>query len=227
MPILHLGNRNYSSWSLRPWLVLRWAGIPFEENVIPLGGEGYGKSRIPAVRAVSPTGRVPALALPDVTIADSLAITEWAAEQAAGVWPADPTRRAVARSIAAEMHSGFAALRRDLSMNIRHRCTVETWPGDTRADIARVVDLVSATLARFGGPWLVGERSAADAFYAPIATRFRTYDVALPAEVQSWCDTVLADADFRVWEAAAVAEPWSIPPVTGRGGQGSTTNGQP
>jgi glutathione S-transferase len=210
MNTLHIGNRNYSSWSLRPWLVLKWAGIPFTEHVIPLGGEGYGRGRMPAVRAVSPTGLLPALALADRTIPDSLAITEWASEQVPGVWPADPTRLAAARSAVTEMHSGFGALRRDLSMNIRRRCLVEAWPDDTRGDIARVVELISSLLTRFGGPWLVGERSAADAFYAPVATRFRTYGVVLPIDVQAWCDTVFADPDFRAWEAAALAEHWTL-----------------
>jgi glutathione S-transferase len=211
MATLHIGNRNYSSWSLRPWLVLRWAGIPFDEDVIPLGGEGYGRARMPAVRSVSPSGRIPALTVGDLTIWDSLAITEWVAERASGVWPADATRRAIARSAACEMHSGFAAVRRDLSMNLRRRTVVPAWPEDTRADIARICELVGTLCERFGGPWLVGERSAADAFYAPVATRFRTYGVTLPQEVRAWCDTVFADADFRAWEAAAEAEPWTMP----------------
>ena len=120
-PLLHIGNKNYSSWSLRPWLALKWGDIAFEERVIPLGGEGYGKSRIPAVLAISPSGRVPSLHVDGIVVNDSLAICEWAAERAPGLWPKEAGTRALARSAAAEMHSGFPALRRDLSMNIRRR----------------------------------------------------------------------------------------------------------
>ncbi len=211
-PTLHVGNKNYSSWSLRPWLVLRWAGIAFDEHLIPLGGEGYGKSAIPGVVAVSPSGRVPALTLGDrLTLWDSLAITEWAAERGP-VWPADPTRRALARCASAEMHSSFSALRRDLGMNIRRRTPDITahLPGDTLADLARLRDLVADLHARFGGPWLLGERSAADAFYAPVATRLRTYGIPLSRPLARWSEVLLADGDFRAWEADAIAEPQTI-----------------
>jgi len=212
--LLYLGNKNYSSWSLRPWLVLTWAGIPFEERVIPLGGPGYGKSQIPEVLAVSPTGRVPALAVPGLTIADSLAISEWAAEQApsAHLWPQDAGARAVARSVACEMHSSFGAMRRDLSMNIRRRTTPRAWPEDTRADLARVEELWASTRDRFGagGPFLFGTRAIADAFYAPVATRLRTYGVPLRPASQAYCEAIFADPAFRAWEAAAIEEPWTI-----------------
>lgn len=210
--ILHIGNKNYSSWSLRPWLVLRWAGLPFEEHLIPLGGEGYGQARIPAIRAASPSGRVPALQIGATTVWDSLAISEWAAEQRPGLWPEDATTRAVCRSAVAEMHSGFTALRRDLSMNIRRRVTLPAIAADTAADLDRLFDLWGALRARHheDGPWLFGRRTIADAFYAPVATRLRTYRVSAPADAEAWCATLLADADFRAWEADAIAEPMFI-----------------
>jgi len=155
-PVLHIGNKNYSSWSLRPWLALKWGAIAFEENLIPLGGEGYGRSEIAAIRAVSPSGRVPALQLGEVTLYESLAICEWAAEQAPGLWPSDALARAEARSVACEMHAGFAALRRDLSMNVRRRLGAEPdWPADTRADLERLFALWEHQLARHGGPFFL------------------------------------------------------------------------
>src|SRR5215475_10731705 len=135
-PVLYIGNKNYSSWSMRPWLALKWGGIAFEEHIIPLGGEGYGRSQIKEIRAVSPNGRVPALQVGGVVVYESLAICEWAAEQTPSLWPSDPLVRAQARSVASEMHAGFGALRRDMAMNIRRRLQAPPqWPGDTRADI--------------------------------------------------------------------------------------------
>ena len=213
-PTLYIGNKNYSSWSLRPWLALRWAGIAFDESLIVLGGEGYGRSRIAAARAVSPTGRVPALALAEVTVWDSLAICEWAAEAApaAHLWPVDPGARAVCRAVTCEMHSSFAALRRDLGMNLRRRTAARAWPDDTRDDLARVEELVAQTRARWGaeGPFLFGARTIADAFYAPVATRLRTYGVPRSPVVAAWSDAIFDDAHFRAWESAALAEPWTI-----------------
>jgi glutathione S-transferase len=215
-PKLYIGNKNYSSWSLRPWLALTWAGLDFEEVVIPLGGPGYGKSKIAEVVAVSPSGRVPALEWQGVTVWDSLAICEWAAEQrpATQLWPTDPMTRAVARAAACEMHSGFAALRRDLSMNIRRRATVSApWPEDTAGDIARVQELWADLRARFGGegPYLFGRRGIVDAMFAPVATRFRTYGVTLDAVSEAYCATIFADAAFQAWERAASTEAWTIP----------------
>ncbi len=212
--LLYVGNKNYSSWSMRPWLALTWAGIPFEERVIPLGGPGYGQSKIPAVVAVSPSGRVPALEVDGITLWDSLAICEWAAELApsALLWPEDPRARAVCRSVTCEMHSSFAALRRDLPMNIRRRDPLRSLSEDTRDDIARVEDLWAATRARHGasGPFLFGARTLADAFFAPVATRFRSYGVPLRPASSAYCEAIFADPAFRAWEVAAEAEPWVI-----------------
>jgi glutathione S-transferase len=211
-PILFVGNKNYSSWSLRPWLALRWARIDFEERVIPLGGDGYGASAIPEVVAVSPTGRVPVLHVGDLRIPDSLAICEWAAEARpdAALWPKDAGTRALCRAAACEMHSGFGALRRDLGMNIRRRTTQRPWPADTKADLARLTALWRDALAASGGPWLFGARTIADAFFTPVATRFRTYGVELEAPLARYAATLLDDVDFRAWEQAAITEPWTI-----------------
>lgn len=211
---LSIGNKNYSSWSLRPWLCLRWARIPFVEHLIRLDQPGYGQQKISAILAVAPNGRVPALDVDGLQIWDSLAIAEWAHEQApqAGLWPTDPAMRAVARAVTAEMHSGFAGMRRDLSMNIRRRCHVPAWPADTQADIDRVLAIWDVLRERHAaqGPWLFGERSIADAFYAPVVTRFRSYGVALPTPLQSYSAQLLADADFRDWENASIPNSWDV-----------------
>jgi glutathione S-transferase len=210
-PILHIGNKNYSSWSMRPWLALKWGAIAFEEHIIPLGGEGYGQSAIKEVRDVSPSGRVPVLYVNGVVIHESLAICEWAAEQAPSLWPKDALVRAQARSLACEMHAGFEALRRDLSMNVRRRLAEEPrWPEDTREDLAQLFATWTRALEKSGGPFLFGARSIADAMFAPVATRLRTYKVSTPAPVQAYCDAIFADAAFQEWERAAEAEIWSI-----------------
>jgi glutathione S-transferase len=162
-PCLFIGNKNYSSWSMRPWLALKWAGIAFEERMIPLGGPGYGKSRIAEILAVSDSGRVPALHAGELRIHDSLAIMEWANEQApeAGLYPRDAGLRALARSAAAEMHAGFAAMRNAMSMNIRRRMkTAPAWSDEVKADLARLFELWGGLRARHanGGPFLFGAR---------------------------------------------------------------------
>lgn len=213
VPVLHIGNKNYSSWSMRPWLALKWGGIPFEENLIPLGGEGYGRSEIKAVRAVSPSGRVPALHIGDTVIYESLAICEWAAEQTPSLWPADPLVRAEARAASSEMHAGFFALRAAMSCNIRRRVSPEPeWNENTRADLARLFELWGGLRARYGGDgqFLFGQRSIADAMYAPICTRLRTYSVSAPDVAQSYCAAIFADPAFQEWERAGEAEPMTI-----------------
>lgn len=212
---LYIGNKNYSSWSLRPWLALRWAGVPFGEREIELRQPGYGQQGIAQLLAVAPNGRVPCLHADDLVVWDSLAICEWAAEQRpeAGLWPRDARTRATARSAVAEMHSGFAAVRRDLSMNIHRRTPAVPWAPDTQADIARIDALWSSlrTTHAARGPWLFGQRCIADAFYAPVATRMRSYGVALSPAAQSFADAVFADADFRAWEAASLPDSWDRP----------------
>jgi len=214
LPLLYIGNKNYSSWSMRPWLALTWAGLDFDERMIRLGGDGYGGGKTPEILAVNGAGRVPVLHVGETVIWDSLAICEWAAEQrpAVHLWPQDATARAVARSAACEMHSGFAALRRDLSMNLKRRTTPRDWPEDTLRDIARVQALWGELRSRFGqgGPFLFGRRSIADAMFAPVATRFRTYGVALDAVSEAYAQTIFADAAFQAWEKAGLAETWTI-----------------
>lgn len=213
VPILYIGNKNYSSWSMRPWLALKWGGIEFDERIIPLGGEGYGKSQIKEVRAVSPSGRVPSLRVGDVTIHESLAICEWAAEQSPSLWPADQLVRAQARAVASEMHAGYGALRRDMSMNVRRRLEREPpWPADTRADLEQLFETWGGLRDRFtaAGPFLFGQRTVADAMFAPVATRLRTYAVETPRFAQDYCNAIFADAAFLEWERAAEAESWII-----------------
>ncbi|MES1197516.1 MAG: glutathione S-transferase [Pseudomonadota bacterium] len=212
-PTLYVGNKKYSSWSLRPWLALKWAGIAFEERVIALGGDGYGTQQIPDVLAVSASGRVPVLHVDGVAIHDSLAICEWANERApqAFLWPADPLVRAEARSAAAEMHAGFAALRRDLSMNIRRRMErMPDLPDDTHRDLERLFALWRTLLTRFEGPFLFGDRTIADAMFAPVVTRLRTYAVSSPPDAQAYCAAVLKDSAYQEWERAALSETWTI-----------------
>lgn len=196
---------------MRPWLALKWAGIGFDEQIIPLGGEGYGRSQIAAVRAVSPSGRVPALHVDGATIYESLAICEWAAEQTPALWPAEALRRAEARAASCEMHAGFFALRRDMSMNVRRRVAAEPqWPADTRADLERLFALWDHLLSASKRPFLFGARSIADAMFAPVATRLRTYAVSAPSFAQSYCDAIFADDAFQQWERAAHDETWTI-----------------
>ncbi len=213
-PVLYVGNRNYSSWSLRPWLVLTWAGIDFETKVIPLGGPGYRQRAMPSVLAVSPSGTVPALRVGGATIGDSLAISEWAAEKAPQLWPRDAVARMHARAAACEMHSGFGALRTSLTCNIRRRAGRRALNDETRRDVARLESLWTSLRARFGGegPYLFGATpTIADAFFTPVATRMRTYDVELTASAQEYVDALLAEPAFRAWEAEGIAETWTMP----------------
>jgi glutathione S-transferase len=212
-PILYVGNRNYSSWSLRPWLVLTWGGIDFETRVVPLGGPRYLKREIPEVLAVSPAGTVPALHLGTEIIGDSLAISEWAAEQAPALWPRDATARAHARSVACEVHSSFGALRSSLPCNIRRRAAPRHLGEEVLRDVQRIDAIWTSVSARFGceGPYLFGTApTIADAFFTPIATRFRTYAVETSAEAQRYADALLANPRFLEWEEEGNREPWAM-----------------
>ena len=213
LPILYVATKNYSSWSMRPWLALRWGEIAFEERLIALGPRDG--TRNADMARISPTAQLPALHLPDGQILwDSLAICEWAAENApsAGLWPADNALRALARCASAEMHSGFAALRRDLPMNIRRRAPPRALSGETGTQIARLVEIWAQCQAGAGGPFLFGARpNIADAFYAPMATRLRTYAIDLPAKAAAYVEAILHDPQFQAWELAAMAEQHAIP----------------
>jgi glutathione S-transferase len=211
-PVLYVGNRNYSSWSLRPWLALTWSGLPFEDQLIELDQEGYANGQIQEVLAVSPTGRVPAMQVGETSIWDSLAICEWAAEQAphANLWPQDAQPRATARSLVCEMHSGFSALRTHLTCNIRRRVPEPTWNEETRRDIERIDAIFTKTRERFGkrGPYLFGEHPGiVDAFFTPVATRLRTYNVSgLSAASAAYRDTLLSTPAFLEWCTMAERE---------------------
>jgi glutathione S-transferase len=202
-PKLHIGDKNYSSWSMRPWLALRAGRIAFDE-VMHLLPEMGGK---PSFGAVSPNARVPALDLGGgVVIAESLAICEWAAEQQPSLWPDDATARALARAASAIMHSGFANLRTDAPMNIRRRTDAGRMTPDGLADAARVDALWREWLARSGGPFLFGRWSIADAMYAPVVTRFVTYAIPRSGEAQGYIDQMWAEPHFAAWVAGAEAE---------------------
>lgn len=208
-PILTIGNRNYSSWSMRPWLALTWAGVDFETRVIELGPVGGPRNE--RISPFSPTGLVPVLHLGDEVIWDSLSIGEWAAEQNPSLLPTDPIERALCRSASAEMHSGFSLVRRDLPMNIRRSTKPRILSNETADQVARIDALWSGLIVRFNGPYLFGASpTLADAMFAPVATRFRTYSIALSNAAQNWCDTILADSAFSAWEREALAEEWLI-----------------
>ncbi len=206
---LIIGDKVWSSWSLRPWLALKRTGAPFAETLVRLREQGLTTAKIRA--AGSPTGLVPVLRDGDLTIWDSLAICEHLAERfpKAALWPADPAARALARAAAAEMHAGFPNLRRQLSMDLARRAPVALEPA-TQDEIRRVVTLWLALLDRFGGPFLAGGWSIADAFYTPVATRFRSYLVDLSAfgddgRAAAYAARLLSEPDFLDWERAALA----------------------
>jgi glutathione S-transferase len=207
---LIVGNRNYSSWSLRAWLAMRMAGLAFEEIVIPLD-QPETESRI---REHSPAGRVPVLHHGDLTIWDSMAICEYAAELApeAHLWPADRGARATARSVSAEMHSGFTVLRTALPMNIRADRPGLRIPADLQADIDRVHAIWRDCRRHFGahGGFLFGGFSIADAMYAPVVARLHTYRITADDTVQDYIDAVRSLPAMQEWAAAAPAEPWVL-----------------
>ncbi len=208
--LLVMGNRNYSSWSLRAWLALRHTGATFDEVVVPLSQAGTKEE----IRRHSPSGHVPVLKHEGLTIWDSLAIAEWAAERfpEAGLWPSDPSVRAVARSVTCEMHSGFGALRSELPMNIRLR-RPKTLGAEAERDVARVEAMWADLRNRHGrgGPFLFGAFSIADAFYAPVAARFVTYGVKLSGAAAQYAETLLGMPAMSEWMDLARKEPWSEP----------------
>jgi glutathione S-transferase len=208
---IYIGNKNYSSWSLRGWLMLKQSGASFEEVVIPLRETG---TRTTILRH-SPSGRVPALERGELVIWESLAIGEYLAERfpEAGLWPADQTARAVARAVSAEMHAGFSALRSHLPMNIRSTFAGRSVTPEAQADINRITALWRDCRKRFGqeGQFLFGQPTIADAMYAPVCTRFRTYCVALPPEAEAYCQHIMSLPPMQEWIEAAKAEPEEVP----------------
>lgn len=204
MRTLVIGDKNLSSWSLRPWLALKVAGLPFAEVAVRLGQADTDA----AIRRYSPSGKLPCLIDGDLVIWESLAICEYAAELAPALWPGERAARAEARSISAEMHAGFTALRQNMPMNV---CAQRPGAGRTpecAADIARIAALWESCRARFagGGHFLFGAFSIADAMFAPVVWRFNTYAVDLPPRAAEWLQTMLALPAMQEWRRGAVAE---------------------
>jgi glutathione S-transferase len=204
MYVLITANRNYSSWSLRPWVLMKGLDIAFDDRIEPFARP----VNYDAFRSFSPTGQVPALLHEGRTIYDSLGIALYLADRHTNVWPTNPDARAWAQCAAAEMHSGFAALRNDCTMNVGVRVTPKPMSGALRANVTRIRELFEDGLARFGGPWLAGpDFSAVDAFFAPVAFRIRTYGLDVGAG-QAWIDHMLAHPAMQEWERQALLETW-------------------
>lgn len=208
---LIIGNKNYSSWSLRPWIAMKVAGIAFKETVIPLDAPDFKAQ----VTTLSGAGRVPILLDGDVRVWESLAILEHLAEKfpGAALWPAPQRARGHARAVAAEMHSGFLPLRRHLPMNIRRPVKPHRLDDEVKADVARIETIWSESRTQFGdgGPFLYGRFGAADAMYAPVVWRFHTYAVEVSATARGYMDAVLALPAMREWRDAARREPGVLP----------------
>jgi glutathione S-transferase len=197
-------NRNYSSWSLRPWLLMKALGIAFEDRFEPFTKPDNYED----FRAFSPTGQVPLLIDGTRKVPDSLAITLYLADRHAGIWPEEREARAYCQQAVAEMHGGFGHLRNDCTMNVGVRVTPKPMSEGLRRNVTRLREIFEEGLTRFGGPWLAGSAfTAADAFYAPVAFRIRTYGLDV-GNGQAWVDHVLAHPAMRQWEAEALAEPW-------------------
>jgi glutathione S-transferase len=202
---LYIANKNYSSWSLRPWVLMKTRGISFVERVMRF----KPGSSFEAFRAFSPTGKVPCLRHGDLVVWDSLGIAGYLAERHPELWPTDLAARAWARCATAEMHSGFATLRNHCGMNLGVRVRLREWPEALLADVRRLDELWNEGLARFGGPFLAGpEFGIVDAFYCPVAYRVRTYEIPLGAGAMAYVQRLLQLPAMREWEAAGLAEPW-------------------
>jgi glutathione S-transferase len=196
---LFITNKNYTTWALRPWLLMRELDIAFRERLVMFGAADF--------RTFSPTGRVPVLRDADVVVWESLAIVEYLAERHAGVWPADPVARAWARSAASEMHAGFATLRTRCTNSCGLRVQLRDYPDALAADVARIAELWTEGLARFGGPFLAGDAvTAVDAFFAPVAFRAQTYSLPFTGVAADYVARLLARPAMREWYAAGLAE---------------------
>ena len=208
---IHLGNKNYSSWSMRPWLVLKQIGIAFDEIVIPL----YEPTSRATIMKYSPSGKVPSLSHGGLVVWESLAICEYLAESfpTFQLWPRDPDARALARSVSAEMSAGFQALRSQMPMNVRSSFPGRNVAPEVQADINRVMAIWRDCRKRFGegrGDFLFGPFGIADAMYAPVVTRFRTYKIELEREAETYCEAVMALPAMQEWLAAARNEPMVV-----------------
>jgi glutathione S-transferase len=202
---LIIANKNYSSWSMRPWVLMRALQIPFNERLLPF----HANSGAGAFRNFSPTGRVPCLVDGAVTVWDSLAIVEYLAERHAGVWPKDAVARAWARSAAAEMHSGFQALRNECSMSVGQRVRLNHVTPALQEDLSRLNALWVEGFSLHGGPFLAGGSfTAVDAFFAPVATRVQTYGLSLSQASAQYAQRLLDSSAVKEWINAGIAEPW-------------------
>lgn len=205
---LLIGNRNYSTWSLRPWLVLRHFDLPFEDEVLMLSGPKWRET----LAERSPTGKVPVLLDDGLVLPETIAIIEYLAEQFPdkGIWPADKIDRALARAAAAEMHAGFFVLRNHAPMNLRASHPGKVDLDAVRKDLHRVEQLWGDHLARSGGPFLFGSFSAADAMFAPLATRLRTYSLPISDVASAYVEAIYSLPAFQEWLALALKEPWIV-----------------
>ncbi|MGH6786570.1 MAG: glutathione S-transferase family protein [Novosphingobium sp.] len=211
---LIIGNKNYSSWSLRGWLACKQSGLAFEEIQVPLYGEDWDQQKRETDEIAPSHGKVPVLWDGEAVVWDSLAIVDYLADKVGRerFWPKPDDARAMARSLAAEMHAGFAALRRECPMNIRRRVEGLSLSEEARGDVVRVLTLWAEARARFGkgGPFLFGTFCAADIFYAPVVSRFITYEIAVPGFAVAYMQAVWEHEWLQNWIAAAEAEEWVI-----------------
>jgi glutathione S-transferase len=208
MYTLYIANKNYSSWSLRPWVLLTELGIPFEEKLTPFAGS----VNFDEFRKFSPNAKVPCLYDEERAVWDSLAICEYIAEHHEGGWPREVNARTWARCVACEMHSGFSALRSLCGMNVGVRVKLFQKPVELMTDIDRLDEIWSEGITNFSGPFLAGTKfSAVDAFFAPVAFRMRTFDLPLSDRAQGYCDTLLSLESMKLWEEQAIGEIWRDP----------------
>jgi glutathione S-transferase len=207
--VLYIANKNYSSWSFRPWIAMTAAGIAFEEVLVPFDDHGGN----PLFREFSPTGKVPVLKHGSLTVWESLAIIEYVAElyPDAGLWPLDPADRAMARSISMEMLSGFRALRGACPMNFRRPKRQIELPDGVMDDVARITQIWKSMRARSGGPFLFGAFSAADAMFAPVVNRLDVYDLDVDEATADYMAAMQAHPAWIAWRDAALAETWIVP----------------
>ncbi len=211
---LIIGNKNYSSWSLRGWLACKQSGLHFEELTVPILGEDWEHIKTSTDELAPSHGKVPILWDGEAVVWDSLAIIDYLADKVGRdrFWPKDEAARAMARSMVAEMHSNYLALRRALPMNVRRRIPDAQITEEVRADIVRILTLWAEARARFGhgGPFLFGTFGAADVIYAPVVSRFLTYGIGVPGFAQAYMQAVWEHAWMQAWVAAAEAEEWVI-----------------
>ena len=211
---LVIANKNYSSWSLRPWIAMKTLGIAFEEVLIPFGSPLDNNPDFKTRLApYTPAGKVPVLIDGDTHVWETLAILEYLAERYPEhrLWPSNTQARAEARVLASEMHAGFAALRGECPMNIRRPIKPRTLGAAAQADVARIESMWQRARARSGGPFLFGRFGAVDAMYAPVATRLNTYGIAVSRDTRDYIEAIMALPAFAAWRAAAIAETWIVP----------------